>query len=363
MKNSNNKKFFVSAMIMLMIAMYGVVPLPSKVSAIDSLSDAKDLIGDSDVSQTTEHSVTFTTGTAIPDGGIIGVEFPAAFGNLVVGGVVCPAGFVRSVPFTHSAFCTANGAPIPAGAQEIFVAFVDNPATAGVQYIKITTYDVGGNPVLERATVAVFIIEDILMTARVESTLDFTISGVAAAQTVNGVTCDVTTTATTTDFGTLAVDTNKAVCQELTVTTNADDGYTVTVEQDDELTSDSGSNINSFNNAADGTGTVVAAPWANPANTLDSYNTYGHMGLTSDDADLNSLGTYNSFAVGDTDTALQYAGLNDDDPMAVMHHDGPADGSTQNKGIARVLYQARIASLQEAGDYENTLTYIVTPIY
>ena len=362
MKNKTNKKFFVAIMIMLMITMYGFVPMPNGVGAAEAIIDASDTIDDTDVGVTGEHVFDFDTVTVIPEDGYIAITFPGPFGDVSAGGnIVCSDG-VASLGDTETALCTAGVGGIAAGTLQVTVSDVFNPAVEGVQYITIETYD-DAPALLDRVTVAVFIIEDILMTARVESTLDFTISGVAAAQTVNGVTCDVTTTATTTDFGTLAVDTNKAVCQELTVTTNADDGYTVTVEQDDELTSDSGSNINSFNNAADGTGTVVAAPWANPANTLDSYNTYGHMGLTSDDADLNSLGTYNSFAVGDTDTALQYAGLNDDDPMAVMHHDGPADGSTQNKGIARVLYQARIASLQEAGDYENTLTYIVTPIY
>jgi hypothetical protein len=84
------------------------------------------------------------------------------------------------------------------------------------------------------------------------------------------------------------------------------------------------------------------------------------MGLTSDDTDLNSLGLFNDFYNSGT---AHFAGLNSTDPMEVMHHDGPADGLTQDKGLARVLYRAEVASLQEAGDYESTLTYIVTPVY
>jgi hypothetical protein len=49
--------------------------------------------------------------------------------------------------------------------------------------------------------------------------------------------------------------------------------------------------------------------------------------------------------------------------MVVMHHDGPADGSTDNKGAANVAYTAEITALQEAGDYESTLTYIATPTF
>lgn len=362
MKNKQNKKFFVGAMILVMVAMYGFVPLPNEVGAIDAISDAADTISDTDVSQTATHTFTFTTGTTTPNAGYIDIVFPAAFGNVLVGNITCSAG-TPAAPDTETARCTAGVGGIAAQAMTVTVTDVDNPAAEGVQYITITNYGAGGTPTLERVTVAVFIIEDIWMTARVESTLDFTIAGLAAAQTVNGEACDLTTTATTTDFGTLPVGSPIDVCQELTVTTNADDGYAVTVEQDQELTSDSGSNINSFHDSPDGTGTTTPEAWASPANTLDVYNTYGHMGLSSDDADLNSLGGFGSFAPADTDGAFQFAGLNSTDPMEVMHHDGPSDGTTQNVGVARVLYRAEIASLQEAGDYENTLTYIVTPIY
>ena len=129
------------------------------------------------------------------------------------------------------------------------------------------------------------------------------------------------------------------------------------------LTSDSNSNINSFNNSPDGTGSTTAETWVTPRNELDQYHTYGHMGLTSDDADLNSLGTYNSFAPTDTDGITQYVGLNNTDPMPIMHHDGPSDGTTQNVGLSHIAYSVEIGSLQEAGDYENTLTYIATPTY
>ena len=84
------------------------------------------------------------------------------------------------------------------------------------------------------------------------------------------------------------------------------------------------------------------------------------MGLTSDDTDLSSLGGYNDFYHGGD---AWFAGLNNTDPMPIMHHDGPSDGVTQDKGVANILYQVEVASLQEAGDYETTLTYVCTPTF
>ena len=51
------------------------------------------------------------------------------------------------------------------------------------------------------------------------------------------------------------------------------------------------------------------------------------------------------------------------DQVEVMYHTGPSDGTTPDKGLTQVAYTAEISTLQEAGDYENTLTYICTPQY
>jgi hypothetical protein len=124
------------------------------------------------------------------------------------------------------------------------------------------------------------------------------------------------------------------------------------------MTSDSGSTINSFNNSQDGTGSTTPGAWAGPSNILDITNTYGHMGMTSDDETLSGGDDFNA-----TGAEAYYVGFNATDPVEVMYHTGPADGSTPNKGLANVAYTTEITELQEAGDYENTLTYICTPQY
>ena len=367
MNKIKKQKKLVSILLIfvVMIATYGIIAMPDKAKAIDAISDASDTISDSDTSVTANHTFAFTTGTSTAINGYIEVTFPTQFGTSSLANTTCPdSGTNWEETLSNgdrTLRCTSITATKASGTQEITINSVTNPNSEATRYIEITHYS-ASDEILERVSVAVAIIEDIWMTAKVSSTLTFTISGTSTFGIVGGIPCSNVSTATTTPFGTLTVNATSTVCQTLNVTTNADDGYTVTVEQDDELTSDSGSNINSFNNYPDNTGSTTPGAWAPPTNTLDQYHTYGHMGLYSDDTDLEDYGTgYSDF--DNNETTTWFAGLNNTDPMPIMHHDSPSDGGTQDKGEAHIIYQTEIGSLQEAGDYENTLTYICTPTF
>lgn len=355
------KALSLFTIISMMVMIYGFIPLPRMAGAVDSITDARDLLSDSDLSMVSNHTFTFTTGTTTPSSGYWDFDFPDEFTGVLAVNADCAYGDVNateSLVAGNIIRCTW-GADQAATSSQMLITDVTNPATSTHYTIDIGNYDDNG-VLLERIQVMVVIIDDVLMTATVDSTLNFTISGMNGGSTVNNINCDQTTTSTSTPFGTLVVNATTTVCQKLNVTTNADAGYTVTVEQDHELTNDMGSTINSFNNSQDGTGSTTAGQWQPPTNTIDVENTYGHMGLTSDDQDLSTGTGYNDFY--NSGDAL-YVGLNDADPMPVMHHTGPSDGTTENIGEVNVAYSAQIASLQEAGDYESTLTYICTPTF
>lgn len=361
MKTKNQKKLVAIGLFISMFVLYGLLPLPQGAKAIDALKDASDTLSDSDMDSTgVVHTIEFTTTTDIPAGGRIEVTFDPEFpANIPADGDINCGGGTASGGGTLTAVCTYAAGILPDTTQTIVVSNMTNPATDGDRSVHVKTYD--GTELLDQVELLVYIISDVWMTAHVDPILEFTLTGVEAdSKQVNSINCDETTYSTTTPFGTLVVNATTTVCQQLNVTTNADDGYIVTVEQDMELTSDSGSTINSFNNSPDNTGSTTPQTWVAPTNTLDAYHTYGHMGLTSDDADLDAF-LYNDYYNGGG--TAQYVGLNSTDPVVVMHHDGPSDGTTQNVGVAFVAYSAQIASLQEAGDYENTLTYIATPTY
>lgn len=209
-----------------------------------------------------------------------------------------------------------------------------------------------GSSILDSGDTRVAIIDDVVVTAAVATSFTFTINGVPTGVQVNGVTTSTTTTATAIGFGVLptAANSSTTAAQRLNVTTNSTNGFTVTVQQDQNLTSTAGDDINVF---ANGTGTAAPTAWTAPANTLGSTDTYGHFGLTSDD-DLNSDEFGTALFVGNFATTAR----------AVFHHNGPSDGAAANIGSTTVAYRIAIGSLQEAGsDYTNTLTYVATPVF
>ncbi|MFH0892648.1 MAG: hypothetical protein V1867_07815 [Candidatus Falkowbacteria bacterium] len=369
MKTKKQKRIFILFLVIAMVSAYGYFPRPDTANAINAITDAKDLMTDTDLGVTATHTFTFTTSTTTETGNFWQFSFPSEFTTVGAGAETCGINATQQALFAAASTtaqlvdCVATG-DLEATSTQVTIAGVTNPVTDNPNgyTIDLTHYS-AALEILERVQIKVYIISDVWVTARVDSTLNFTVTGVDAldAKTVNGIGCGGTTTSATIPFDTLVVNATSTRCQTLNVTTNADDGYTVTVWQDQELTSDSLSTINSFDNSPDNTGSTTAHVWTSPRNMLDVEYTYGHMGLTSDDQDLSSAyANQNYYNGGGT---AQYAGLNSSDPLPVMHHTGPSDGTTQNMGVATVAYSIQIASLQEAGDYESTLTYVCTPTF
>jgi len=202
----------------------------------------------------------------------------------------------------------------------------------------------------------VAILPNVVLTAAINTSFTFTVTGLATTTGIGGnATTTASSTATTLPFGTLASSTGSVILgQQLNVTTNARNGFAVTVQENQPPTSGAGAIINLFSNGAT---TSTPILWTAPTAILDQYNTYSHFGVTSDDTDENSTGV-NEFGGG-----TKWAG-NIDQPRVVFSHTGPADGTTQNKGTAKVAFRIQITDLQPAGnDYTNTLTYVATPTF
>lgn len=202
----------------------------------------------------------------------------------------------------------------------------------------------------------VAILPNVTLTASINTSFTFTLIGTATTTALfgNNATSTITSFNSSLPFMTLASSSaaNAAtLVQQMNVTTNARNGFSVTIQENQPPTSGAGAIINLFNNGAT---TSVPISWQSPSSTLDQYNTYSHLGVTSDDADLNT----NEFASG-----AKWAG-NIDVPRVVFSHTGPSDGLTQNKGTARVAYRIQIGDLQPAGsDYTNIITYVATPTF
>jgi hypothetical protein len=197
----------------------------------------------------------------------------------------------------------------------------------------------------------VAIVNTVLVTASVDTLFTFAVSGRPGGTTVNGHTTGGPTSTTTIPFGKLEANTASTAAQLLTVTTNAKNGYSVTVEADGMLDSTNGADIDGF---ANGTYTASPAVWTSPSGTPGSENTYGHWGLTTDDTAL----------IGGADfSGSKYVSASTS-PVQIMSHTGPVNGSGVGVGTTTVGYRVQISGLQEAADdYDAVLTYIATPVF
>jgi hypothetical protein len=364
----------VVAMLVAMSVLVWSVGAYSSAQAAN-LTNISDTLSDSDVSVPADHTIQFTipTGSAgVTAGDTITVTFPAGFamGSVAFGDVdlsvngadqtlaATPLGATWGAAVSGQVLTLTSGTGVATAGQVVIIKVGTN-ATGGVN--QVTNSTAGSYELVVTAGAAdtgrtrVAIIDNVLVTASVDTTFNFVVSGLATSTVVNGTSTTGSTTATAIPFGKLNAGEIKTMAQKLDVTTNARNGFVVTVEQDQNLLSSTGADIDGF---ANGTYTNVPAVWTAPTNVITDENTWGHWGLTTDDSDLaTNLGAGNDF----TGTKFVAASTT---PRAIFAHDGPSDGTTQDIGTAEVGYQIQISSLQEAGDdYSTILTYIATPTF
>lgn len=338
-----------------------------------TLTTVKDTISDSRPSVVSNHTIDFTTPTGITSGQTITITFPAGFtlSSIAFGDVdlkddgtdlaiaATPSGATWGAAVSGQVLTLTNGTTaVGAGSvMELQIGTNATSGTAGTNQITNTTVgsyviSIGGT-MADSASLRIALVDSVSVTASVDTSLTFTVAGKTSG-TVNGegTSCGGAATATALPFDTLAPSTAEVLCQTLSVTTNAGSGFTVTVGQNQNLLSATGADIDTFK---DGASTYTPTAWTAPIGTLDSEQTYGHFGMTSEDATL---------AGGDEYGTALYSAIGTSTPRAVFYHTGPADGSTAHKGQTNIAYKVEITALQEAAnDYTNRLTYIATPTF
>lgn len=342
-----------------------------------NLLSVSDTLSNSAPSETSNHTFAFTLppGDGIAGGETIAITFPAGFAmgsvafgdvDLSVGGVdqtlaAAPSGATWGAAVSGQTLTITSGSATAASGTAIIVKVGTNASVGGSGVNQVTnpaattSYEfsiVAG--VEDSGQTRVAIVDHVQVTANVDTQLTFTVAGTPSGTTVNGspTTTATTTTSTSLPFETLSAGTSKTLAQDLSVTTNAIHGYVVTVQQSQNLLSSTGADIDGF---ANGSYSDTPAAWVAPSNNISLENTWGHWGLTSDDATTSRPGgefTSNTWVSASTT------------PTIIMGYTGPSDGTTQGIGKARVGYQAQITALQEAGDdYNTTLTYVATPTF
>ena len=336
----------------------------------------KDTLSDSAPSMLSNHTLEFLSPGALVAGNTITVSFPNQFTGTSSVTVTDLDFEINGTDKTLTAGAPGaaewgfawSGATmtLTAGASESLAANatatikIGSHATAGgagalrlINPSATTSYEISLSAATNTGQTRVAIINNVLVTANVDTTLTFTVSGTSTATTINGspTTTSTTTTSTALPFGNLAANVSKVLGQDLTVATNAIHGYVVTVDQKQNLLSSTGADIDGF---IDGAYTNTPQAWQGPSNNINQENTWGHWGLTTTDSTI---------GVGPEFAANQWVSASTT-PRAIMAHTGPADGTTDLIGRATIGYQIQITALQEAGDdYNTTLTYIATPTF
>jgi hypothetical protein len=347
----------------------------------DNVASFTDTLSDSDIGVDAIHTLQFTTANAMTAGQEFRIYFDEAGSNFDFTGVTDTDLLANASGFTPVNTCGAGtdeidlsvGAnyiagivcptdTVPAGTITMQIGDtnkINNPNLPTADSYVISLQGYGATPIADEGDTRVAIIDNVTVTASVNTIFTFSINPVNAGVTVNDdlVPTTGTSTATTVPFGTIAPGIAKLMAQELDVDTNALNGFSVTVQADTTLTAGNGATIDPF---IDNSAIASSTPWQGPADTMGNPDTYGHWGLTSDD-DVVSSTTPNLWGSGQ---AL-YVGDFVQNPVEVFYHN-TAVYSTAGMGVGSttVAYKVEITSLQEAAkDYTATLTYIATPVF
>ena len=170
--------------------------------------------------------------------------------------------------------------------------------------------------------------------------LVFTVGGVDAGITVAGQDTDATTTPTAVTFGSLPIHQSVEAAQQLTVDTNATEGYQLFMLASQQLTNNFGDEIPAITSS-----NSVPAGWS----TACLSSAKGCAGYHTTDATL--FGGSGRFAPIDSYAALSTS------MEEVMYSSIPATD------VNEILYRVEITENQEIGDYQTDITYIVIPTF
>lgn len=337
-----------------------------------NVTQFSDLLTDSAPTEASNHTITFTIPNGMQIGETLIITMPGGsfvFDNIILDDIDIATNTVDATlalsagagiwgvgtTSTQMTFTTPTDIGVVSGT--VIEVQIGTNATFGPTGInQITNPAAGSYEITVTGTMQddgrtrVAIVDNVLVTADVSTTFIFVISGRATSTTANGTSTTLSTSATTIPFGNLTAGEIKTAAQQLQVTTNAANGFVVTVEQDNNLQSSTGADIDGF---IDGAYTDTPAGWAAPTQSVADEDTWGHWGLTSED-NLNG----DEFGAGDVWVAASTT------PRQVFTHASSSDGSTDDIGSTTVAYQVEITALQEAGDdYQTILTYIATPTF
>lgn len=389
----HSKILLVLGLTLCLVGLYSTV----KVARGAEVTNFKDTLSTSVPGAEANHTLSFVLGSAIAEGNTLTITFGGGFNNATNGtvdytdidlmedaaeatlGADCTGTDMYSAVITGDIVLTFTACAGDGGAMDasdtVTVEIGTNAlneetgnaqfenGSAGTEDIDITGTNTG--------SVKVIFIAGVTVSATVADTLSATVG------LVNSSTCDtalassgtfVTTTATAVPFGSITANQFNDGCQSLTISTNASDGYTATVQETDQLThTDTTTQIvgaNDDGNCDDATacsdttenewsGTTVTSAGFGYCMT-DACSACSGNGAATADAGWGTAGC--------EDTPAKYKTIadagNSEAAQIIMQSATAVSGDISYAGF-RLLVDAA----QKGGVYSNTVVYIVTPQY
>ncbi len=271
----------------------------------------------------------------------------------------CVAGSTITVTVGDGTKKMINPAPITGHTQ----------GSADVYTLNVKTRD-GSNNTLDQSNIKVAVIEGVLISATVQETLSVTIAGVAASTSVCGATTDVTTTATSVPWGTIInFGAFQEAAQTVTVSTNADAGYVVKAEENDQMGKDglvctgaaAGESVSCIQDTTCGTvscSETAGYYWTDTAKyglgfTLSGTDASFLYDSTSEPCTTTGGGTSTNFC------ARQFADQETPETkQTIMSNAGPVASSQVS-----LCYRLNVSATQPAGYYYNKVQLTATATF
>ncbi len=246
----------------------------------------------------------------------------------------------------------SSGGPFIGGSETVTIEIGTNATAGATGDAQITNHatpasysiSIAANgDAAETGATVIAIISGVTVSASITESLTFTIAGVNSPSCTQGnAVTAVTTTATTVPFDAMTSNTFKKGCQLLTVNTNANDGYSLTSQENDQLTSAGSATIPDTTCDTGSCTESTGAAWS----TASANHGLGHSCFGVNCVVAYSSGTnYRQFAsIADTETA-----------QVMMSSSSPVTNATST-----VVYQLSVSGSQASGNYSNTVVYIAT---
>jgi hypothetical protein len=219
----------------------------------------------------------------------------------------------------------------------------DGDLSTDTCYIIVTSYSDLGTTAVDSGVTSYTVVASVTVRARVDPLFTFSVGGTSAGAVYSAITTSVATTYNNLNFGNLTANTPKYAAHSLTVTTNTENGYTITQRMSSPLTGVyTSNNIDPFV-ASWGTPTT----WTQPTGTTPNVDT-GWIGANTTDTGVAGWGS----------PSQKFGPVSSSNNVVMTESDSDSGAVS-----TYVTYGIEANVFQPADTYTGTLIYTAIPTY